>query len=143
MSNHLMDADDYLDEQNASDDDQSLFDDLIADMVDSILEEQDPDGGPYGTGEKIADAHGNQVFVELYENMVLGCGYHYDDKPENFQCRLPRMKYAYAIDGELSIGKKPHIEFTFPNLKNMEMLAFLINRQIGVNLNKHENASAG
>jgi hypothetical protein len=141
MNDYLMDADDYLDEQNKSEDDQLLYDDLIADMVDSILAEQSLDGGQY-TGEKIADSHSNQVYIELYEEMVRGRGYHYRKSPEEFYCRLPRIKYAYAVNGNLHICKRPRTMYTIPNLPNVEMLAFLINRQIGVHREKHENASA-
>jgi len=144
MNEYLIDVDDYFDEQNRIDnDDETSLDDLIAEMADSFLEEQDPNYWENcDKGAKITEVYGKKVFFELYEKRVRGCGYQYGKKPEVFHFRIPRIKYAYAINGNLHICRKPRVRYTIPSLENVEFLAFLINRQVGVCCSDEENTSA-
>ena len=129
---YLTDVDDYFDERTRDDDDTTSFDDIIAEMAESILEQDSNYWENCDKGAKIIGVRGKKVFFELYEKGVQGSGYRYDKKPEDFYFHLWRIKYAYAIDGNLHICKKPRIRYTIPNIENVELLAFLINRQIGV-----------
>ena len=143
MNKYLTDVDDYYDEKNRTDnDDTRPIDDVIEEMVDSILEEQDENYWENcDKGAKIIEVHGKKVFFELYEKRVRGRGYKYEKKPEDFHFRISSIKYAYAIDGDLHVCKKPRIGYTIPNIEKVDLLAFLINRQIGVCSDVEESES--
>ena len=129
-----MDVDDFFDKQNQTEEDESL-DDLIADVVESMF-----DWEQLETGEKIIESYGKQVYFELYEKYIKGRGYLFD-RPEEFWCKINKIKYAYAHEGNLHVCYKPNYRYTMPNIANVEMVAFLVNRQIGV-LENVGNSSA-
>ena len=136
MEKHLMDIDDYFDEKN-QDKDEAL-EEIMVGIADSILKEDPSYWKNFGQGAKIAEAYHKEIFFELHEKGVQGCGYSYGE-PEAFRFRIDQIKYAYAINGELNIGFNTRDKYTIPNLENTELLAFLINRQLGVNsINEEE-----
>ena len=157
MDDDLMDIDDYFEEQNQKHDDDkvSLEDIILEDIIDRNLVDPNKLWENCDKGAKLIADYDKEVFFELYEKRVRGCGYKeelelyekkvrgwgYRYKLEEFIFRIPRIKNAYAIDGELHLEVKRSIHYIIPNLKNVELLAFLINRQMGVYSENEEKAS--
>ncbi|MCL1914037.1 MAG: hypothetical protein FWG10_09215 [Eubacteriaceae bacterium] len=134
MNEYLMDVDDYMDRLNSNALDPDIF---LEAFVETLLKWED-----LSTGVKIIEAQGEQTFFELYENYVKGRGYtespddfwsnHASEKPVDFWRGLSRIEYALADDGNLHICDKLNRKYTIVNISNVEMIAFLVNRQIGV-----------
>lgn len=126
MNEHILDVDDFLDEQNKGFEPDPIHEaaDAMADTI--LMNDENID-----MGNKIIDSYANDMYIELYEKSIKGRGYDYN-RLKDFRYRIHRIEYVYAHNGNLHICSKSKDRYTVPNLANIEMLAFLINRQIGV-----------
>ena len=129
-SRYLVDVDDYLDEQNDDNPNQLSYEELIADMADDIL------GDDMRTGDLLFEVKQGKTSLALYEEILRGVGYSsYDDahtKTVDFQCRLGKMRFAYAENGDLFICYKPSYRYEFPSVAHAELIAYYIMNQVGI-----------